>query len=97
MLRQIPAEVEYSFTHCSDTFCLQANYIVDMTGRGAVNSFFAPYECRSCAHEVERLLETETLSISEEMELPVFDCPKCGDKMAFADMPERYFQFLLPA
>ena len=27
-------------------------------------------------------------------ELPVFDCPSCGETLHFADLPQRFFQFL---
>lgn len=95
MLRQLDdKEISYSFSRCSVAFCTQANYLAEMLGRGKVLSFFIPLECPSCGQEVEREVEADQITRTDAPELPVFDCPSCGAALHFADLPQRFFQFL---
>lgn len=92
-LRAAPIQ-GYEFHACSVPFVLQASMVEDVVGRGTVTSFFAPYHCDHCDHQEERLLQSAAI-LAARLEPPTFGCPKCDDgKLAFDDLPERYFAFL---
>lgn len=91
-LRTAPIQ-GYEFHACSVPFVLQASMVEDVVGRGTVTSFFAPYHCSRCDHQEERLLQSAAL-LASGLEPPSFTCPKCDGKLAFDDLPERYFAFL---
>jgi CheY-like chemotaxis protein len=92
-LRAAPIQ-GYEFHACSVPFVLQASMVEDVVGRGTVTSFFAPYHCDHCDHQEERLLQSAAI-LASSLEPPTFQCPKCDDgKLAFDDLPERYFAFL---
>jgi CheY-like chemotaxis protein len=84
----------YEFHACSVPFVLQASLVGDVLGHGTIASFFAPYQCDSCEHQEERLLQTATVLASENNEPPVFSCPACGGKLVLDDLPDRYLAFL---
>jgi DNA-binding response OmpR family regulator/anti-anti-sigma regulatory factor len=90
-LRAAPVQ-GYEFHACSVPFVLQASLIEDVTGRGTITSFFAPYHCDACDRQEEKLLQTATI-LASALEPPTFTCP-CGAELVFDDLPERYFAFL---
>jgi len=42
----------------------------------------------------ERELQADQIKPIDAPELPLFDCPGCGTTLCFADLPQRFFQFL---
>jgi CheY-like chemotaxis protein len=95
LLRQIPADVEFSFARCSVTFCVQAGFIPLILGRGRITSFLAPFECLECRLEEEHEMEVSTGDDGVGLPpLPAVPCPSCRSEMTFSDLPEQYFSFL---
>ena len=92
-LRKAPAQ-GYEFHACSVAFILQASLVEGVTGRGTVSSFFAPYACERCDYTDERLLQTAAVLATEDRTPPEFACPRCGDRLALDDIPDRYLAFL---
>jgi anti-anti-sigma regulatory factor len=84
----------YEFHACSIPFVLQASMVADVLGQGTISSFFAPYQCESCDHQEERLLQTAAVLASEGKLPPAFSCPSCGGSLALDDLPDRYLGFL---
>lgn len=95
LLRQLDERgIACSFAHCSVSFCTQANYLPEMLGKGKVTSFFIPLECPRCTREEEREVQADQISPIEAPNLPLFVCTGCGTTLCFADLPQRFFQFL---
>ncbi len=86
----------YGFVRCSVAFVTQASMVPEALGRGQVDSFMVPYACEGCDLEEERLMQTAAFAVPGVWPpaLPTFRCPRCGDELAFDDVPERYFAFL---
>jgi CheY-like chemotaxis protein len=84
----------YEFHACSVAFVLQASLVEGVTGRGTISSFFAPYACSRCDYQDERLLQTAAILATDNRQPPAFSCPRCGDRLALDDIPERYLAFL---
>ena len=91
------------FTHCSPAIVTQLNMIYNFRGRAKVRSFLAPYVCKACDHEEDKLLEEQTHFAIANVgsggpgrvrRPPEFNCEKCGGRMEFDDLPERYLSFL---
>lgn len=93
-LRTIPESHTYSFVNASPVFVKHCNMVADMLGRGEVLSFAAPYECKTCSNENDRVLQVSSMSPAVIHEPPEFRCPKCGGTERFDEVPERYFAFL---
>lgn len=86
----------YTFRHCSMAFALQAAMVPLVIGDGRVLSLEAPYRCDACDRDELRLLETGALLIEDQHVVPPrLNCNGCGGDLAFDDVPDRYFAFLL--
>ena len=86
----------YEFHTCSSAFILQASMVAGVLGRGTVTSFFAPYHCRNCDRQEEKLLQSAAI-LAADYQPPTFNCPECAEqKMTLDDIPERYLAFLRP-
>src|SRR6478672_1636367 len=98
-VRDLPGVTELTFTHCSPQIVTQLNMIYNFRGSAKVRSFMAPYVCETCNAEEEQLLDVATHFSPggvgvDRLALPEFKCEKCGGKMEFDDLPERYLSFL---
>jgi CheY-like chemotaxis protein len=93
-LRSLPKELSYCFVNASSEFIKHCNMVADMLGRGSVLSFAAPYACKSCGSENERVLQVSSISPAVMHEPPVFRCVQCGEPERFDDVPYRFFAFL---
>jgi hypothetical protein len=97
-VRELPDVGELVFSHCSPAIITQLNMIYNFRGTASVRSFFAPYICESCNREEEKLLDVETCFPNRQIDrVPDFTCEKCGEALAFDDLPERYLSFLTGA
>jgi hypothetical protein len=60
--------------------------------------FLAPYVCRSCDHEEDKLLDVQThftgAGPARLRRPPELACDRCGGRMELDDLPERYLSFL---
>lgn len=95
-VRALDALESYEFVRCSVAFVTQASMVPELLGRGQVESFMVPFACEGCEFEEERLVQTPAFAVPGQWPpaLPVFMCPRCGDELAFDDVPARYFAFL---
>lgn len=95
-VRDMPGVGELTFTHCSPAIVTQLNMIYNFRGSAKVRSFLAPYVCESCSHEEEKLLDVQAHFPGRDFrKVPEFKCDKCGARMEFDDLPERYLSFLI--
>jgi CheY-like chemotaxis protein len=91
-LRQLHSTTAYTFVRCSVAFVTQAAMVPEVLGDGQVISFAAPYHCDSCDSDEERLLHSGALGPNYAP--PEFRCARCGMRLSFDEMPQRYFAFL---
>ncbi|MEZ4364353.1 MAG: response regulator [Kofleriaceae bacterium] len=91
-LRAAPIQ-GYEFHACSVAFVVEASAHADVTARGTVTSFFAPYHCTSCPRQEERLLQSAAV-LAADMVPPTYTCSDCRGTLKFDDLPDRYFAFL---
>jgi DNA-directed RNA polymerase subunit RPC12/RpoP/anti-anti-sigma regulatory factor len=84
---------QLNFVECSTAIVEQINLISNFTCGGTVESVYVPFSCGQCRAEFIALFKTEDLK-RIAMDLPQLDCPKCGGKASFDDIPEEYFAFL---
>jgi hypothetical protein len=55
----------------------------------------APYICRKCGTEEEKLLDVgQQFTSRDPKAAPTFACAKCGGSVELDDIPERYLAFL---
>jgi hypothetical protein len=94
-VRDLPHVGELVFTHCSPAIITQLNMIFNFRGPAKVRSFLAPYVCERCSREEEKLLDVAQHFPNHDVRrVPDFACDKCGARMEFDDIPERYLSFL---
>src|SRR6187401_1321404 len=91
-VRDLPNVNELVFSHCSPAIVTQLNMIYNFRGRASVRSFYAPYVCKACDHEEDKLLEVQTHFANANVgsggpgrvrRPPEFNCEKCGGRMEF--------------
>jgi hypothetical protein len=86
------------FTACSPAIVTQLNMIYNFRGQAVVRSFLAPYVCKECDHETEKLLDVRqhfsATGPGRNRTPPEFTCEKCSGRLEFDDLPERYLSFL---
>lgn len=76
---------------CSPVVVAQLNMVRNFCGeKGHVVSFQAPYFCPNCDEERTETFESSRLNTDAE---PSANCPTCGGKMEFDDLPDLYFAF----
>jgi CheY-like chemotaxis protein len=88
------SDTRYDFIACSIPFVLQASTGIDVLGTGSVQSFYAPYRCRECDYEEERLLQTSVVLAAPDREPPSYACPNCKHSIQLDELAERYLAFL---
>jgi hypothetical protein len=85
-------------TRCSEAFVYKMNMIVAMHDGVDIESFFAPYECPACRREALVCIDVQKhCARLQEGQPPLTACPTCRQLMSFADLPARYFCFLMDA
>jgi DNA-directed RNA polymerase subunit RPC12/RpoP len=84
---------EVTYKNCRQIIIEQMNMVHGFIKEGAtVESFYAPYFCENCEHEMQHLLKTNEVSGGEA---PDIKCPECGhEHMDFDAIADQYFQFL---
>lgn len=96
-LRSLRHDLDYTFRNASLEFVKHCNMVADMTGRGVLTSFYAPYVCEACKYEDEHLLAIRDLKANIVRQPPAFTCGRCGGASVLDDIPRRYFAFLSSA
>jgi hypothetical protein len=97
-VRELPGVSELTFTDCSPAIVTQLNMIYNFKGPAKVRSFLAPYVCEGCGSEEEKVLDVQShFSTGDIHKVPDFKCDRCGKRMEFDDLPERYLAFLIEA
>jgi hypothetical protein len=94
-VRELPAVRELAFRRCSPAVITQLNMIFNFRGRARVLSFYAPYVCDHCGHEIEHLIDAAAQSALGRSRVPDVTCAKCAQPMSFDDIPDRYLSFLV--
>ncbi|MBL8626868.1 MAG: hypothetical protein JNK64_36610 [Myxococcales bacterium] len=80
---------------CSEPLVEQMCFIPAVRGDGEVRSFHAPYACAACGHEQSVLIDVARHRAQLiRLEAPPATCRACGQPLALADVPERWFAFL---
>jgi hypothetical protein len=81
---------------CSEPLVAQLNLIPNARGKAIIRSLHAPYLCDACGLDAAMLLPVEPhVDALRAMQPPPVACPECGGAMHMADLPERYFTFLV--
>ena len=93
------ADKGVTLINCSPAIVAQFNVLIGfLPDSVAIESFFVPYTCESCAHE-ERVLLTQgqefdrtagIIQVREEV-----PCPQCKNMMTMDAIKARYFKFLM--
>ena len=93
LVRDISDIGSLRFVQCSVTMIDQINMVPDSLGKGAVESFYAPYYCE-CGGEVSRLIHVADSQLDLQMrQAPAFKCESCGRNLEFDALEESYFLF----
>lgn len=80
---------------CAEPLVEQMCFIPAVRGGGDVRSFHAPYACAACGHEQSVLIDVARYRAQlARLEAPPATCRACGQPLALADVPERWFAFL---
>jgi anti-anti-sigma regulatory factor len=87
------SQTKMTYKNCRQIIIEQMNMVHGFIKEGAsVESFYAPYFCESCEHEMQHLIETKDINNSQA---PEVSCPNCdNDSMDFDAIADQYFQFL---
>lgn len=93
-ISKLPSAFKVQFDKCAPRIVEQINYVSNFLGSGLVSSFYAPYYCPKCKHEVNVLLTSKDLPKSSPLEAPAQKCPSCKGNLEFDDVEEEYFSFL---
>jgi hypothetical protein len=91
LVRDLPKVTDLVFTHCSGAVVSQLTMVSNFIGKGRVESVFAPFCCEKCGASAEKLVPITSVAGGHT---PTHPCD-CGDTMAFDDMYDRYFGFLM--
>ena len=72
------------------------NIIHGFQGRGTIESCVAPFICKSCNKEFEKMIEPDQLKDSDFLQKinQLFHCPNCNNLLEFDDLEEEFFRFL---
>ena len=85
------------YQECPDVLIDQISMVQDLLGFGKkvaeIESFYAPYVCVGCEHEMEFLIKMPQGKGAKSPELKEEKCPKCGKEMECELSPE-FLQFL---
>ena len=95
-MREVAHLDAISLSRCSFAIVDQLNMIFNFRGSATVDTFYAPYFCKRCDREVSVLLSVrKDFMQRESLSPPDRDCPRCGSRLLFDDIPERYFAFIV--
>jgi hypothetical protein len=87
---------EMALANCPPAFVRAMNMIHSVRGTARVRSFLAPYSCAGCGAESLELLQPAVHFPGRNLEaVPAFNCRRCGQPMAFDDVPSDYLAFLV--
>jgi ABC-type transporter Mla MlaB component len=76
------------------------NFVSGMVEPGEIQSFYLPYFCDSCNHEMsilrtsESFRELRSLPPAKSVELPALPCAACQKPAQFDGVPANYLEFL---
>ena len=81
---------------CSEPIVSQLNMIPAARAGVKIASVHVPYLCDACGLDAAMLLTIAAYADDlRAMKPPVLRCPECGGAMTLAELPERYFTFLM--
>jgi anti-anti-sigma regulatory factor len=81
---------------CSEPVVSQLNMIPAARAGVQIASVHVPYLCDACGLDAAMLVPVAAYADElRKMKPPVLRCPECGGVMTLADLPERYFTFLV--
>jgi anti-anti-sigma regulatory factor len=81
---------------CSEPIVNQLNMIPAARAGVEISSVHVPYLCDACGLDASMLLPVQAYAADlRAMKAPTLRCPECGGAMTLADLPERYFTFLI--
>jgi len=93
-ISKVPENYQIQYDKCAPRIVEQINYVSNFLGAGMVTSFYAPYYCPKCKHEVNILMSSKDLPKNPPFEAPSQKCPSCKGALEFDDVEEEYFSFL---
>ncbi|RZA06552.1 MAG: hypothetical protein EOP11_10035 [Proteobacteria bacterium] len=85
--------IKVTFEGCSPAIVEQINLVAPFLCGADLDSIYLPFFCESCSTEFSSLATIPLLKASHN-DVPCPNCPKCGQRMIFDDIPEEYFAFL---
>ena len=86
--------VDYFFIHCRPALVLQFNMIAGFAGTGHLLSMFLPYECPTCSHQPEHLLDlVDDYALVTAAQPPECRCTECGAPAQFDEAPDFYLSY----
>jgi CheY-like chemotaxis protein len=95
-VRTLPPGEKLHLVECPIPFIHQANLITNLLERQEVESFFAPYSCPRCELDEERLIDVKRhLDGGKRRQPPAQTCSSCGGALAFDELVDEYFAFLV--
>ncbi|MCE9579471.1 MAG: hypothetical protein K8W52_40490 [Deltaproteobacteria bacterium] len=81
---------------CSEPIVSQLNMIPAARAGVQIASVHVPYLCDACGLDAAMLVPVDAYGDAlRAMKPPTLRCPECGGAMTLADLPERYFTFLV--
>ena len=92
-LDQLGSRCLIAAERCSPAVVSQLNMLPELMRHISVRSVLVPMECTRCFHERDVLLDLPPGT--RHPDVPRTMCDECDAEMALADLPERYFAFLV--
>lgn len=94
-LREVQANRQIHFQHCTPDVVSQINMIPNFLGSAKLDSLYADYSCESCGHRAKEFFQRgKNLPGSSSDALPPVKCPSCGEAMEMDELEEEFFAFL---
>lgn len=87
--------LKVTLRNVSEPMVRQMVMVIEARGDAAVESFFAPYVCPTCADERALLVDVATHRAALDARTPPrLPCAACGADAEFDEFPQRYLSFL---
>lgn len=96
-LRHFEEGREIIFQNCSPEVLSQINIFPSFVRSATIRSINVPFICDSCGHESLLHLQKGKDLPESSSDIPLIECPKCGEKQHIADSSSFDFVDLLAA